>query len=158
MTAPPFDPNRDIFLERVVDVPVETVWKAWTRPEHLSQWFTPKPWSIPECEIDLRPGGALRVLMRGPGEGEESLIDGCYIEVVPNRLLAWTDALTAGWRPAAAPFTTAFITFEAAGQGTRYTATVLHKDAETRAKHVEMGFHEGWGAVLDQLADYARTL
>lgn len=151
------DPKRDIFLERVVDIPPAKVWQAWTRPEHLSRWFTPKPWTIPECTVELRPGGSLRVLMRGP-EGEESLIDGCYLEVEPERRLTWTDALTGGWRPAEKPFITATITFEPQGSGTRYTATVQHADEATRLRHEEMGFFDGWNSVLDQLAEHARTL
>ena len=54
------DPKLDLVLERVVDVPVHLVWKAWTEPEHLKPWFCPKPWYVSECEIDLRPGGMLR--------------------------------------------------------------------------------------------------
>lgn len=94
MSAPvPIDPNLDLVLEREIDVPPEQVWAAWTQPEHLIHWFTPKPWGTADCEIDLRPGGTFRVVMRSP-EGEE--IDqgaGCYLEVVPNERLVWTAAL-----------------------------------------------------------------
>ena len=44
------DPKLDLVLEREIDVPVELVWKAWTTPEHLREWFVPKPWTITECE------------------------------------------------------------------------------------------------------------
>ena len=50
-------PGLDLILERVVDVPRELVWRAWTTPEHLMKWFTPVPWKTIACEIDLRPGG-----------------------------------------------------------------------------------------------------
>jgi uncharacterized protein YndB with AHSA1/START domain len=50
----------DLVLERVVDVPRELVWTAWTKPEHVSKWFTPAPWTVADCEIDLRPGGIFR--------------------------------------------------------------------------------------------------
>jgi hypothetical protein len=63
------DPELDLVLERVVDVPPELIWKAWTQPEHLKQWFVPRPWTITECEIDLRPGGVFRMVMRPP-DGE----------------------------------------------------------------------------------------
>ena len=46
----------DLVLERVVDVPRELVWAAWTKPEHIKKWFTPAPWTTVDCEIDLRPG------------------------------------------------------------------------------------------------------
>ena len=60
------DPQLDLVLERVVDVPRELVWKAWTEPEHVMKWFTPAPWTVTECEIDLRPGGIFRTTMRSP--------------------------------------------------------------------------------------------
>ena len=51
------NPKLDLILERVVDVPRELVWKAWTTPEYLIKWFTPEPWKTVDCELDLRPGG-----------------------------------------------------------------------------------------------------
>lgn len=152
------DPQRDLVLERVVDVPPELVWQAWTRPEHLQEWFVPRPWSIAECEIDLRPGGTFRVVMRNP-EGEiQPSTPGCYLEVVENRRLVWTDALGPGYRPSAEPFFTAIVTMEPEGSGTRYVARAIHGNPDNRKKHEEMGFYEGWGTVLDQLVEYVKTL
>ena len=61
MTAYKIDPKLDLVLERVVDVPPELVWRAWTEPKHLMPWFTPAPWKTVDCEIDLRPGGIFQV-------------------------------------------------------------------------------------------------
>lgn len=152
------DPKFDLVLERVVDVPANLVWKAWTEPEHVKKWFTPAPWKTVDCEIDLRPGGMFQVVMRSP-DGQEFPNLGCYLEIVPNRRLAWTNALMPGFRPAAsvggeehAPFRfTAIIELEAQGARTKYTATVIHGDEESRSKHEQMGFHQGWSAALDQL-------
>jgi uncharacterized protein YndB with AHSA1/START domain len=154
----PIDPALDLVLERTVDVPRALVWKAWTTPELLSQWFTPAPWKTPECEIDLRPGGIFRTVMRGPN-GEEADNSGCYLEVVENERLVWTSALGPGYRPhpaladvSAVDFHfTAIITLEDAGPGTKYTARVLHADPEARDRHDAMGFQAGWGAAFDQL-------
>src|SRR5207253_1360188 len=77
------DPKLDLVLERDVDVPLELVWAAWTRPEHIPKWFAPAPWSCVDCEIDLRPGGSFRTVMRSP-EGQDFPIDGCILEVVPT--------------------------------------------------------------------------
>ena len=93
------DPKLDLVLERVVDVPPELVWAAWTRPEYIKKWFTPVPWQTVDCEIDLRPGGIFRTVMRSP-EGQEFPNSGCYLEVIENKKLVWTAALTAGYRPA----------------------------------------------------------
>src|SRR5664279_149869 len=92
------DSKLDLVLERVIDVPRELVWKAWTQPEHLKKWFTPVPWQTMECEIDLRPGGIFRTLMRGP-EGQQFDNSGCYLEIVTNEKLVWTGALGPGYRP-----------------------------------------------------------
>jgi uncharacterized protein YndB with AHSA1/START domain len=86
----------DLVLERVVDVPRELVWAAWTRPEHIKKWFTPAPWTTVDCEIDLRPGGIFRTVMRSP-EGQEHSGAGCYLEIVPNEKLVWTSALGPGY-------------------------------------------------------------
>jgi len=151
------DPTLDLVLERVVDVPPELVWIAWTKPEHLKKWFTPAPWTVTACEIDLRPGGIFSTTMRSP-EGQEFPNVGCYLEVVPQKRLVFTDALRPGYRPAQNPFMTAIIAIEPHGSGTRYTATALHHDEAARKKHEEMGFHQGWGTALDQLVAHARKM
>lgn len=159
MTRTPLihNPKLDLVLERVVDVPRELVWKAWTMPEHVAKWFTPKPWYISDCEIDLRPGGIFRTVMHSP-EGEQSINLGCYLEVVPNERLVWTDALLPGYRPSHEPFLTAIITLESQAIGTKYTAMAMHRDEATRQKHEDMGFFDGWGTVLDQLRAYVKTI
>jgi uncharacterized protein YndB with AHSA1/START domain len=151
------DPELDLVLERQIDVPPELVWEAWTRPEHVKRWFAPAPWSVAECEIDLRPGGGFRTVMRSP-EGELHPGVGCFLEIVENRKLVFTDALLPGYRPSEEPFFTAVVTLEPAGEGTRYVARAIHRDAEGRKKHEEMGFHEGWSAALDQLVDLVKSL
>lgn len=147
------NPDLDLVLEREIDVPVELVWKAWTTPEHLRQWFAPKPWNITACEIDLRPGGALTFTMRSPDGGEfpNTL---CLLEVTPCERLIMTDALQAGYRPSANPFFTAVVEMERRGAGTYYKAMAIHSDEHNRKKHEEMGFHDGWGTVLTQMVDY----
>jgi len=167
MTRPPLravDPTLDLVLERVVDVPPALVWAAWTRPEILTRWFTPAPWSTAECQIDLTPGGIFRTVMRSP-EGELFPNVGCVLEIVPDQRLVWTTLLGAGFRPAAggnpdnhALAFTAVISMAAEGTGTRYTAHVMHADPDTCRRHGEMGFADGWGAALDQLVAVARTL
>lgn len=157
------DPQRDLILERIIDVPRELVWKAWTMPEHITKWFTPAPYTTPECEIDLRPGGLFRTVMQSP-EGERHDNIGCYLEVVENERLAWTDALHAGYRPANKPndcinsYLTAILLLDPHGKnGTKYTVLARHAFAESARKHEEMGFSHGWGAALDQLVAMVKT-
>ena len=161
------DPRLDLVLERIVDVPLELVWAAWTRPEHIKKWFTPAPWTTVDCKIDLRPGGIFRTVMRSP-EGQEFPDVGCYLEVIENEKLVWTSVLLPGYRPAnldpqpghdcAALAFTAIIMLESHGNGTKYTAIAMHKDEEGCKKHAEMGFHEGWGKALDQLVALAEKM
>ena len=155
------DPRLDLVLERIVDVPRELVWAAWTKPEHIKKWFTPAPWKTVDCEIDLRPGGIFRTVMRSP-EGQDHPNVGCYLEVIENEKLVWTIALAPGYRPSngpsEVPFFTAVIALEPQGKGAKYTAIVIHKDEADRKKHEEMGFHDGWGKALDQLVAHMKKL
>ena len=147
----------DLVLTRDIDVPRELVWEAWTNPRHLEKWWTPAPWTTEVLEFEPRPGGSFRTMMRGP-EGEEHDNRGAFLEVVENERIVFTDAVGPGYRPAKQPFMTAVITLEDHAGGTRYTARVLHKDEADRDKHEKMGFFEGWGTCIEQLAAVAREL
>jgi uncharacterized protein YndB with AHSA1/START domain len=159
-------PGLDLVFERVVDVPRELVWRAWTKPEQLMKWFTPVPWKTIACEIDLRPGGRFHTVMQSP-DGRELPNVGCYLDVVENERLVWTNALEEGFRPTGAAMTcggdaffafTAIISLASHGAGTRYTALVMHGDEASTKRHEEMGFHDGWGKALEQLVAVAKTM
>jgi len=158
------DPNLDLLLERTVDVPPQLVWRAWTTPEHIKKWFTPAPWTTVDCEIDLRPGGIFRTVMRSP-EGQTFPGVGCYLEIIENRKLVWTNALLPGYRPNPSPdacpgvpfYFTCVLTLEPQGAGTRYSALAMHAEAASRKRHEDLGFHDGWSTVLDQLVALAKT-
>ncbi len=159
------NPKLDLTFERIVDVPRELIWRAWTEPQHLMPWFCPLPWKTVECEIDLRPGGQFRTVMQSP-EGQQFPNAGCYLEIIKNEKLVWTNALLPGFRPApqvnseniGAFFFTATIALSAHGNGTRYTATVRHGDEASCQKHAAMGFEQGWGKALEQLVAYVRVI
>jgi uncharacterized protein YndB with AHSA1/START domain len=149
--------THELSLTRLLAAPRHKLWRCWTEPELIKLWFTPRPWTTPVVEVDVRPGGSSYMIFRGP-DGEEFPNHGVYLEAVPDERLVFTDAYTAGWMPSAKPFMTGIITFADEGGATRYTASVRHWTAEDRAKHEEMGFHEGWGKATDQLEDLARSL
>lgn len=149
----PTDGHLDLVLSRTIAVPRALVWRAWTDPAILPQWFAPRPWTTVACEIDLRLGGAFRTTMRSP-EGQEFPSAGCILEVVHERRLAFTDALQPGFRPSEKPFFTAIVTMEdAPGGGTIYTARALHRNDADRDAHAAMGFEFGWNQCLDQLVE-----
>jgi uncharacterized protein YndB with AHSA1/START domain len=155
MIRPLHDPDLDLVLDRVVDVPPELVWKAWTEAEHLRKWFAPAPWSVADCRIDLRPGGQFLTVMKSP-DGEEFPGDGCILEVVENRRFVFTDALGPGFRPAEGGFFTCILTLEPEGSGTRYVARAMHRNPEDRERHESMGFQDGWSTCLDQLVELVK--
>ncbi len=153
-----FNPRLDLKLERVVALSREEVWKAWTTPDILKKWFCPVPWKVSEAEIDLRPGGLFRTVMVSP-EGEEIPKVGCYLEVIENEKLVWTDALTPGYHPSESSFMTGIINLEDhPGGGTKYTAYALHGTAAHRKQHEEMGFEQGWSKSLDQLVQVMKQI
>jgi uncharacterized protein YndB with AHSA1/START domain len=143
--------DRTLTLTRLIDAPPEHVFRAWTEPELLKQWFAPLPYTTPVAELDLRPGGSNLIVMRDP-DGKDMPMRGVYLEVVKNERLVFTDAYTEAWRPSEKPFMTVVLTFGNEGGKTRYTAKVLHWSIADREKHEQMGFHQGWGICTDQLA------
>ncbi len=145
-----YNPELDLRIERIVPVSPEEIWDRWTQAELMPEWFCPAPWKLTSCEVDPRPGGKFDGVMEGP-QGERIENRGCFLFLVPNKVLVFTTCLGAGYRPTGNTFMTASIELEAVEGGTRYVATVYHKDAETRSEHQEMGFEPGWNAALDQM-------
>ena len=144
-------------LTRLINAPREKVYRAWTEPEIMKRWFAPAPFTAPVVEVDVRPGGASYILMRGP-DGKDYPNRGVYLEVVKNERIITTDAYTSAWVPSEKPFMTLVLTFENEDGKTRYTARALHWTAEDRKAHEEMGFHQGWAQCTDQLEALVATL
>ena len=149
--------QRELILTRIFKAPRAKVYRAWTEPELVKQWFAPAPWTTAKVEFDLRPGGTSLVVMRSP-EGHEFANPGLFLEVVKNEKLVFTDAFVKAWQPSEKAFMVATVTFEDHEGGTRYTARVQHWSAADREAHEKMGFHEGWGQCADQLGALAATL
>lgn len=143
--------ERDLVLQRLIHAAPDKLFRAWTEPELLKQWFAPAPWITTIAETDVRPGGASLIVMRGP-DGTEVPSRGVYLEVVPHQRLVFTDAYTRSWEPSQKPFMTVILTFDDEGGKTRYTACARHWSVADRAAHENMGFHEGWGRCTEQLA------
>lgn len=154
----------ELTVERTLDATPAQLFRTWTDPELIKQWWCPRPYETPECEIDLRPGGRFYTLMKGPDF--EFKGEACILEVVPGERIVWTSALLPGFAPRAFkedgsegfPFT-AVHRFEDAGDGrTHYSATAIHKNAADRDAHGTMGFEGGWGTCAEQMAEVARSL
>lgn len=150
--------SQDLVISRLVRAPRAKLWKAWTDPNLLKEWWCPKPWTTEVRAFELRPGGAFHTFMKGP-DGGTSDNPGCFLELVAQQKIVMTSMLTGGWRPATPWLAmTAIVTMADEGEGTRYVATVMHPDAATKTRHEEMGFFQGWNTCIDQLEAFARKL
>jgi uncharacterized protein YndB with AHSA1/START domain len=154
------DPTLDIVLERFIDAPKHLVWEALTRPEHVKEWYMPKPWgAVSKCEMDVRPGGIFRIDI-ATGNGQAIPNVGCFLEVIPLERLVWTSMLFPGYRPAVfddVPIT-AIVTMEAVGTGTRYVFTALHRDEADCEKDKASGWQEGTEIALDQFVAHVTSM
>ena len=147
----------ELSLTRLIDAPRDKLFRCWTEPALIVQWFTPPPWKTIHAETDVRVGGASYVVMKGP-DGTEMPNRGVYLEIVKNEKIVFTDAYESAWVPSGKPFFTCILTFEDEGGKTRYTARARHWNAEDSKAHEAMGFHKGWGIATDQLEALAKTL
>lgn len=153
----PLGPN-DLKIHRILKAPRPLVWRCWTEPELIKNWFVPKPHQVTEVILDLRPGGQFFTKMLV--EGNEYPGDGAILHVDPGHVLVFTDTMLSDWRPIAKPdlgFTGCVILTDHP-EGTEYSAIARHSDAETAQKHEAMGFSQGWGTVASQLEEFAQTL
>jgi uncharacterized protein YndB with AHSA1/START domain len=147
----------ELVLTRLIDAPREKLFRCWTEPALLKQWFAPAPVTTPVAEVDLRVGGACRMVIRTP-DGQDIPCPGTYLEIIPDRKLVFTDAYLGDWEPSGKPFMTAIITFDDDNGQTRYTARARHWNEDDKKTHEQMGFHQGWGICADQLAALAKSL
>ncbi len=144
----------DLSIARVIAAPRSRIWRAWTDPARFAQWWVPAPATCRVVEMDLRPGGGFETEISEDGGAFQPHLSGCFLDIVDGERIVFTNALVGGWRPAEQPFMTAIITLEDHPTGTNYLARVMHKNTADRDMHEEMGFYDGWGAVVEQLAQF----
>ena len=151
------DPETDLSFTRTLTVPRSLVWECWTSPEHIPHFFVPRPHRVTACDINLKVGGRFNTTFEVDGTLMEN--HGVFLDLIPDEKLVFTDTYSEGWKPTPDPFMTAILLLsDAPDGGTTYTAIARHRSPETRKVHEEMGFYGGWGTVVDQLEEYARTL
>jgi len=146
-------PELDLEVCRVIRAPRARVWRAWTDPRRLEQWWVPAPALCRVEALELAPGGSFRTRIReGAGEFEPHM-NACVLAVDQGCRIVFTDALLGGWRPSDAPFMTAVITMRDHAGGTEYFARAMHRSREDRDTHERLGFFDGWATVTAQLAE-----
>ncbi|MDA0786620.1 MAG: SRPBCC family protein [Proteobacteria bacterium] len=151
--------EEDLTVSRIIKAPRSAVWAAWKDPEHLVKWWAPAPFTTVSNKHEFYVGGGFGTTMRTEDGADFYTGESCFLEIVEHERIVWTSALQGGWRPNKddMPFT-AIITLEEHPEGTKYTATALHENAEDRQKHADMGFVDGWGTCIDQLGKLAAQL
>jgi uncharacterized protein YndB with AHSA1/START domain len=149
------NPELDLTISRVIKAPRSVVWNAWTDPVSFAQWWVPAPATCKVVEMDLRPGGSFVTQISENGGDFKPHMRGCFLAIDDLERIVFTNALVGGWRPSEQPFMTAIITLQDHPLGTDYVAQVMHKNTADRHMHEELGFHDGWGTVGEQLARLA---
>lgn len=150
----------ELRIERLLEARRADVWRCWTEPELLAQWFAPRSWTAEVRILEPRAGGASHIVLHGPN-GEVSDGAGVFLEAVAEQRLVFTNAFTAGWipaaRPAVVPYMTTIVEMSDEGDGTRHVVRALHWTEEARKRHEAMGFHEGWRQATGRIEALART-
>ena len=152
--------ERTIVITRVFDAPRDLVFKAWTDPKHVAQWWGPQGFSSPLCEMDLQVGGTFRVHMRGP-DGVTYPCRGVYREVIkPERIVYVGEAEdgSVGCGAGLPPRAMVTVTFAERDGRTTVTIHTRLQSASDRDAAVQTGFNTGWVSSLDRLGDYLRMI
>jgi len=145
--------EREIVMTRVFDAPRRLVFDAWTNPEHLPRWMLgPEGWTMPVCEIDLRPGGAWHFVWRR-ADGTEMEMRGVYREVTPPERLVSTESWGGDW-----PETLITLTLSEEGGRTTITQSILYPSREARDAALKTGMTDGVSMSFDRLAGYLASI
>jgi uncharacterized protein YndB with AHSA1/START domain len=141
--------ERELTITRIFDAPRELVFKAWTDPRHMAQWWGPKGFTNPVCEMDVRPGGALRIVMRAP-DGADHAMRGVFREVVePERLVFTNIAVDAEGYVLLEGLT--IVTFAEHDGKTKLTLQTSAAGVAAEAAQMLAGMEQGWTQSLDRL-------
>jgi uncharacterized protein YndB with AHSA1/START domain len=145
--------DREVVMTRVVEAPRRLVWEAWTSPEHLPHWLLgPEGWTMPVCEVDLRPGGAWRFAWRHT-DGREMEMRGVYREVAPPERLVSTESWGGDW-----PETLNTLILTEEDGKTTITQRVLYASKEVRDAALQTGMKEGVSSSFDRLDGHLRAM
>ena len=138
----------EIEMTRFFDAPRRLVFEAMTKPEHLVRWFGPHGWTLAVCQIDFRPGGAWRFVLRGP-DGTEMGMRGVYQEITPPEGFVSTESFDD--YPGESLNT---LTFSEKDGKTTFTIAVLYASSEIRDAVIRSGMERGAGECYDRLAEH----
>jgi uncharacterized protein YndB with AHSA1/START domain len=141
--------DREVVIARVFDAPARLLFRAYSTREQLVKWFGPEGWPLTLCEMDFRTGGRFRFAMTGPDGVQNMPFGGEYLEIVPNRKIVYDNAFE---MPSAEKMVVT-VTFDERGKQTTLTIRTVFGSVAMKNQHVGLGFSEGVGSGMDQLAD-----
>lgn len=147
--------DREIVFTRIFDRPRHLLFEAWTKPEHLRQWWGCEGSTLTVCEIDLRPSGAWRLVMR-MADGSEHPFHGVYREVAPNERLVYSECYDVPSLGSPEWLTT--ILFEPFNGRTKLTHSILHRSVEVRDAHLRAGMEAGTTQALNRLEQHVASM
>jgi uncharacterized protein YndB with AHSA1/START domain len=133
-----------IEVVRTIEAPREEVFRAWTDPDQLRNWWGPGEFTCPEAEVDLRPGGSYRLVMQPTG-GDPFVVAGTYREVEPPARLVYTWRWETG---PAADGSESLVSVEFRDRGSRTELVLTHTDFP--ASHGPAPYQMGWDGGLDK--------
>jgi uncharacterized protein YndB with AHSA1/START domain len=143
-------------IVRVFDAPRALVWQAWTEPKMMAQWFAPKHFTNPVCDLNVRPGGKLRIVMRGP-DGTEYPCAGMFHEVVkPERLVFTNNAVDSDGKILLEGLTT--VAFTEQGGKTTMRLRTRAVGCAPIAEQMLSGMEAGWTQSIDKLEELVETV
>ena len=148
--------KRELVITRILDAPREVVFKAWIDPKQMAKWWGPKGFTNPVCDMDVRPGGALRIVMRGP-DGVDHPMTGVFCQVAePERLVFTSVARDKQGNPLLEALTTA--TFAQNGGKTKLTVQASAVGLAPVAPQMLGGMEAGWTQSLERLANHVSRI
>ena len=147
--------DREIVMVRHFDAPRRLVFEAHSKPEHIRNWWGPWGFTMPVCEMDFRPGGAWRFVVRAP-DGREHPFKGVYREIVPSERLVYSFVYDVdGMREHE---TTETLTFTEQNGRTTLTSHVLHQTPKSRDEQLRHGMEKGASETMERLAEHLKTM
>jgi uncharacterized protein YndB with AHSA1/START domain len=147
----------DLVITRIFDAPRSLVFKMWTDPVHLAKWWGPRGFTNPRCEVDPRPGGIMRIDMRGP-DGTIYPMTGTIDEIVEPERIVMTNMAMADEAGNPLLLIRNTITFTEANGKTTLTMTAHVLKSTPEAEFALSGMEAGWNQTLERLGELLATL
>lgn len=144
--------DRTVTIGRTFDAPIDLVWTAWTQPEHIANWWSPRGITTKIIEHEFKVGGKWKFVMPMP-DGKEFIAEGVYVEIIKHEKIF----SKADFKPMTEGVEIQAI-FKKNGKKTDFTFNVVHPTVEYRIQQEKMGILNGWGSVFERLEELLKSI